>query len=96
MAIWASMQADISQLAAGDGERIVINTVAGVSYANVFWQSLSLSGDQGGQMFRCAASDLPADFTQGSTIEYDDITYAVTHRAPDGYGLEVVTLDIPR
>ena len=97
MSLWEDLQADLLTLMDGDGTQVAITTATGTFYANVFWQSLGLDGgEQSGRRFWCAASDLPSDFTQGDAVVYNGVTYRVSHRAPDGHGVELVTLDDDR
>jgi hypothetical protein len=95
MGLWQDFNtADSPTLFDEDGEQVAINTGGRAHYVNVFWQNLSLEGggDLGGPRFWVNTAALPTGFAQGDTVEYDDITYEVTHRQPDGHGLEVVTL----
>lgn len=94
MGVWADeVQGDIARLTAEDGEQVRITTATVTVTVNAFWEALSLSGgEQAGQRMWVATDDLPSDFTQGDTLTYDGTTYTVTHRDPDGHGMERVTL----
>lgn len=93
MGIWADIDADLPDLFDGDGEQIAITTGGTVYYVKAFWRALSLEGgEQGGQAFYCSTDDLPSGFAQGDTVSYASTTYTVTHRQPDGHGIERVVL----
>lgn len=94
MALWTDeIEDDPALLMQEDGEQIKVVTSAGTFYPYVFWQSLSLEGEQGGPRFTIASADIPSGFTQGNTVTRNGKDYVVTHRDPDGHGLEVVTLN---
>lgn len=93
MGLWQDMQADSLSLFEDDGETVEITSGGRGHFVRVFWQALSLDGGElGGPRFYVVTDDLPSSFTQGDTVTYDSVSYEVTHRNPDGHGLELVTL----
>lgn len=91
--IWRRLETDVAAIFNKDGESFTITTASGAYNVVGFWDGLSLEqGEQGGPAFYCAASELPAGFTQGDTVTYDGTAYTVTHRQPDGHGIERVIL----
>lgn len=91
--IWRHLEADVATIFQKDGEQLTIITASGTYGVIGFWDGLSLEeGEQGGERAWVAAADLPSDFTQGDTLSYEGVTYTVSHRAPDGHGMEALTL----
>lgn len=94
MGVWVDeIEPDMAILAGEDGETVTITTATVTRSVRAFWESLSLAGgEQAGEQMWVAATDLPADFTQGNIITYEQTAYTVTHREPDGHGMERITL----
>ena len=97
MSLWTDLEADAAAIMEQDGEAVKITTATQTCYVRVFWQEIGLEGgEQSGPMFWCASDDLPSDFTQGNTVTRGTTTYVISHRDPDGHGLDRITVDDDR
>lgn len=90
---WLDVQVDPSDIITADGGQVRITTTSGASLVYVLWEDLSLvGGEQEGPYFWIASADIPAGLTQGDIVRKESTDYTITHREPDGHGLERITV----
>ena len=80
-----------------DGVDVRLTAAAGnPEVKRAFWDGNSLeAGERGGPAITIPLADLPDNFEQGAKVRYpiiDGTNYTVTHKAPDGHGWVLLTL----